>query len=356
MARKLQWLEVMRGAAACWVLLYHANESVIVFVSPSGGQGALFKNGSLGVDFFFVLSGFIIAYSCNRLLASGRGFADYLSARLVRIYVPYLPAGIGILCLYALFPHLSASARVPGVFTSLTLLPSAHPPALGVAWTLLHEIIFYAFFSVIFFSRTALWLLMAAWVVAIGWCASQGIPLTLGQGLEPLLAPINLLFPLGVAVYYAIRNGVSQRVAVAAVAVGAVVVPAEACLSQPNRWLLALGFAAFVVAASSAWAQRWQPPRWLLLLGTASYSIYLIHAATVSICVRIFRRFLPDAGPFVSFIGFAVLGLAAGLLYYFVYERHALAIVRRVLAARRDDGGAGGIDAPISQPQRETVK
>jgi exopolysaccharide production protein ExoZ len=339
----------MRGLAACWVLAYHANESVIVFVSPTGGQGAWAKNGSLGVDFFFVLSGFIIAYSCHRILESGRGFVDYAKARLIRIYVPYLPAGIGILFLYALFPHLSAATRSsPGLLTSLTLLPSNHPPALGVAWTLMHEIIFYAFFSLIFFSRAALWILMASWVALIVYYASLGLPLTLGQGLEPVLAPINLLFPLGVAVYYATRKGVATWMAVPAVVLGIIVVLFEVCQQQPNRLLLALGFALLVAAASSAWAQRWHPGRWVLLLGTASYSIYLIHASTISIALRGFRRFAPDAGPFLTFLGLALVGLAAGLVYYFVYERHALVIAQRLFTPKKRKDAAGiGIIEPL---------
>lgn len=341
MVKKLQWLETMRGLAACWVLAYHANESVIVFISPLGGQGAWVKNGSLGVDFFFVLSGFIIAYSCHRILESGRGFADYAKARLIRIYVPYLPAGIGILLLYALFPDLSASGRTPGLFTSLTLLPSYHQPALGVAWTLTHEIIFYAFFSLIFFSRVALWILLGSWVALILYYTSLRLPLTIGQGLEPLLSPINLLFPLGVVVYYATRKGVAGWMAVAATVLGTIVVLFEACQQHPDRLLLALGFAALVAAASSAWAQRWHPGRWMLVLGTASYSIYLINASTISFAVRGFRRFAPDAGLLLTFLGLALVGLAAGLAYYFVYERHALVIAQRLFAPKKGEAAAG---------------
>ena len=327
MTSKLQWLEVMRGVAACWVLVYHANLSVTNFIDPGGGGHNLISNGYLSVDFFFVLSGFIIAYSSNRLLETGRGFADYARARIIRIYVPYLPVGIMMFLLYILWPNVSAANRSPGLLTSLTLLPSNSPPALSVAWTLVHEMIFYAMFSLFFFSRRALWGLLVLWAVSIGYCAWRGP--SLARGLEYLLSPLNLCFLLGVAVYYLTHKGVAARVAIAAAVIGAVVVLFEAGQQQPPRWLVALGFSALIVGASSATAQRWNPRRWMIALGTASYSIYLSHGPVLSIAVRGFRRVLPDAGSPTALLVISVVALAAGLVYCFVYERHALVVVKR---------------------------
>lgn len=64
--RKMEWLEAMRGFAAIWVLLHHAKQSVDHFAGDMGSK-PWFANGFLGVDFFFVLSGFIIAFSSYRL-------------------------------------------------------------------------------------------------------------------------------------------------------------------------------------------------------------------------------------------------------------------------------------------------
>lgn len=130
--RKLEWLEVMRGGAALWVLLHHAKQSVDHFVADMGAQ-PWFEHGYLGVDFFFVLSGFIIAFASHRLALRGGGLRDYASARLIRIYVPYLPIGIAMYLLYLLLPGLSEGGRTPSLLTSLTLLPDNHPPALSVA-------------------------------------------------------------------------------------------------------------------------------------------------------------------------------------------------------------------------------
>lgn len=130
----------MRGLAAVWVVLHHASLSVSHFIGPLA-HDAVPRNGHLGVDFFFVLSGFIIAHSSAQLVARGQGLRAYVRARLVRVYVPYLPVGVAMLLAYSVFPALSGSGREVGVFTTLTLLPSNVPPALSVAWTLVHEVI-----------------------------------------------------------------------------------------------------------------------------------------------------------------------------------------------------------------------
>lgn len=147
--KKLEWLEAMRGLAALWVLMLHGYLAAKDFAGFRGAQ--VLANGYLGVDFFFVLSGFIIAASSQALVLAGRGLREYASARMIRIYVPYLPIGVAMLALYALLPEVSRGARQSlSVLSSITLLPSDAPPALNVAWTLVHEVLFYTLFSLFF--------------------------------------------------------------------------------------------------------------------------------------------------------------------------------------------------------------
>jgi exopolysaccharide production protein ExoZ len=119
----------------------------------------LISNRYLGVDFFFVLSGFITTFSSHRLVESRKGASEYFWARLVRIYVPYLPVRIAMYVLYVLFPGTSEGDRPSlSVLTTLTPLPSK--PALSVAWTLVHEMIFYMIFSLWFVSLRLFWTVM----------------------------------------------------------------------------------------------------------------------------------------------------------------------------------------------------
>jgi peptidoglycan/LPS O-acetylase OafA/YrhL len=334
MKQKLEWLEAMRGCAAIWVLLHHANQTVSTFIGSSGIDQVVLRNGYLGVDFFFVLSGFIIAYSSNGLLQTGRGVVDYAKARSIRIYVPYLPVGIAMLALYQIFPEVSAGDRSPGILTSLTLLPATSPPALSVAWTLIHEMVFYAIFSLIFISRRVLWVVLVLWATLIAIQFLTRPPLG-REGWGYILSPLNLCFLLGVAIYYLTRKGVPTRIAIVSAMFGLAVLVIEGTRAAPDRWLLALGFAGLIVCAASGWAQKRNPGRIMLLAGAASYSIYLVHNPVLSVAARVMTRFFPALAPVPALLAIGSIALAGGLLYHLLYERRGLALARGYLSGKR---------------------
>lgn len=324
--RKLELLEVMRGLAAIWVLLHHADQSVAHFVGALGGF-PLVSNGYLGVDFFFVLSGFIISFSACRLSESGQGLKEYFSARLVRIYVPYLPIGLGIFILYCFLPGLSQGGRVPSMVTTLTLLPTNSPPALSVAWTLVHEIIFYVIFSLWFVSRRALWSVVAFWVVTI--FVIQFSHIELGRFTLYFLSPLNLYFVLGVSIFMLWRHlAVGAVVAIVAAIAGFALVMSEAMQASPQRIFVALGFALMVVAAASSLAAKVRVWNWLLSLGSASYAVYLVHNPVLSIVIRVVKRLVPDVTPWMAMFMISSIALGAGVVFWRLYERPALRYTR----------------------------
>lgn len=327
-ARRLQWIEAMRGLAACWVVLHHSQKAATAFFGPGTEVQGLY-NGYLGVDFFFVLSGFIIAVSSARLVETGRGLSDYISARAIRIYVPYLPVGIAMLMLYTAMPGISGGTRDElSWLTSFTLLPAKAPPALSVAWTLVHELIFYAVFSLFFVSRRALVAVMAIWCAAI--IASMPYLPSLGRVAGYLLSPMNLCFVLGVCTAWLTRKGTPNAFAVALVVGGLALVGVQALSVDPNRVLVAIGFAALVAAACAPAIAAIAPGRVLLALGSASYAIYLIHNPTISILARAGRHL---ESPLGAHLMITTGGIAAGMAYHYAYEKRALHAARRLAAS-----------------------
>ena len=327
--KKLEWIEVMRGLAAIWVLLHHAQLAVNAFVGVAPSR--LIANGHLGVDFFFVLSGFIIALSCERMILKGTGFSRYAEARLLRIYVPYLPIGITMLALYSMAPSLSEGGRSLSRLTSFTLLPANDPPALSVAWTLVHEMLFYTLFSIIFLSRRVLAVILLVWmliILSVNFCNGE-----LSRFSSYFLSPINLCFILGAVTYYATNNGVRHKIGWGALVLGTILIISQASSQEPQRIALAIGFAALIVAAASDIALNISPNRYLITLGAASYSIYLIHNPIESVAVRM-AKFM-NTTPWIAFGIVAATGLGAGIAYHFVYERKALQIVRSWLASSK---------------------
>ena len=80
MRRYFESLDLVRGIAACAVLVYHTD---FMF----GLRHQLLPGGYLAVDLFFVLSGFVLSLNYQNAIASGEiSFRKYLTVRLARLY------------------------------------------------------------------------------------------------------------------------------------------------------------------------------------------------------------------------------------------------------------------------------
>jgi len=102
---QVQSLQVFRGFAALAVVSHHAALSTNGFVGTLPEPFTTFFNmGHFGVDFFFVLSGFIIMYVHMDDNCTPTALQRYTFKRLSRIYPAYLPVGVALLVLYALIP------------------------------------------------------------------------------------------------------------------------------------------------------------------------------------------------------------------------------------------------------------
>lgn len=309
------------GGAAVWVLLHHAVLTTNAFFSDVNFP--FFARGLLGVDFFFVLSGFIIAFASSRMLAAGKTLGEYFSHRFVRIYVPYLPVGVALYFAYQLLPDLSAADRQIGLLTSFTLIPTTEATALSVAWTLKHELLFYLLFASIFISRTLFFGVMGTWLVAIFFLRQlMAIP-DVGF-LQVLLSPLNLWFYVGMAVFLCPQFCLSRIGYWAGflVLAGALYV---LVINGFSRIYIGLVFAAMIVLFTKVENLEVPAPRFLLYLGAASYSVYLVHNPAQSVIARILPILSESWSPVLAFWAIVGASLAAGIIYFALYEKHAIA-------------------------------
>lgn len=84
-------LDGLRGVAALLVVLYHINEG---FAFASGAPVIDFMNhGYLAVDFFFILSGFVIGYAYDDRWSRGLTLWQFAKRRLIRLH-PMVVAGV----------------------------------------------------------------------------------------------------------------------------------------------------------------------------------------------------------------------------------------------------------------------
>ncbi|MBJ8873571.1 acyltransferase family protein [Citrobacter koseri] len=139
-SNKILSIQYLRGIAAMLVVLFHSTTLI-------GPEWKTFMvNGSVGVDVFFIMSGFIIYYiTSNKSELAPKTFAI---KRLLRIYPIFFIIWLLVSCIYY------ADAKFINVIKSLFLIHvdyNANAPAfkfnlIGPAWTLTYEIYFYVIF------------------------------------------------------------------------------------------------------------------------------------------------------------------------------------------------------------------
>ena len=339
--RPIQSLQVFRGLAALAVVAHHTVLSTEAFIGKVPDLLARVLNlGYLGVDFFFVLSGFIIMFAHMGDESTLSSVGRYSFKRLVRVFPAYLPISIALIVLYAWLPGLSASAdRGYSLLSSLLLLPADGPPALSVAWTLVHELMFYTVFLLFFISRRWLAAGLLTWAALI--LLSQQIWSPTGWFRYPL-SVLNIEFMLGVLAAGVVKTWVSRsRLAhgwgwvpvsgFLVVCLGLVMISGE--LSTYPRLVFAFGLALIIVgSAMREQSSQLYWPGWLLMMGNASYSIYLVHNPLLSVTQRLASRLGLAWGGGMLFG--VVCSVLAGYVYYLVVERPALRFFQNYSKAR----------------------
>lgn len=109
-------LDGLRGVAALTVIWYHVFEGFET--SPLDQK---FNHGYLAVDFFFILSGFVVGYAyddrwAGRRAGGGMRMRDFLKRRIVRLHpMVVLGSVLGAVCVTCIFPvlvYMGASGRI----------------------------------------------------------------------------------------------------------------------------------------------------------------------------------------------------------------------------------------------------
>lgn len=323
----LNSLQAGRAIAAIMVLLHHAAPRTSAFVEqmPASVSAALYL-GYLGVDFFFVLSGFIVYYTTASRPNQGATGLAYAQGRLLRIMVPYLPIGIGIALLYITLPDPGTGSRDWSWFSTLTLFPTDRPPALSVAWTLQHELVFYGLYAAMFFSGR-LWTGLVIWAAAIASAEASG--LALPPLLRTALDPINLEFIFGIIAAWWVHTGRATPAAATFAAAGlCLLLWVGLGAERDQSFLVGLGIAVLIpTLIRTETAGRFTVPQSLVFLGAASYAIYLVHNLALSFASRAVS-IMGVTDWLAGLVASAAMAIAAGVLYYLALERPAMSLAR----------------------------
>ena len=297
----------------------------------------------IGVDFFFVLSGFIIMWIHSSDVGKPGRLSSYATRRWTRIYPPYWCVLIPLSLLYLMFPGAGiASQHDPINFVfSFFLLPNTNPPVLGVAWTLVYEVFFYTVFGVIILTGKRGWLALPLWTAAILLFAFFGDQASWPQNF--FFNSLNVEFIIGIAVakILSVRH---LRYAAVAVGAGLAAFALVVLLSfagiynlSPLSQHLLLGFGGGAIIAGLVEMERSdmiQFGRIAQILGSASFSIYLVHSVIQSWALSATWRLLKHLPNELGWLLLVAVGIGGGLLFHHCVERPLIEFIRRGVTAR----------------------
>jgi peptidoglycan/LPS O-acetylase OafA/YrhL len=351
-------IQVLRAIAALLVVHAHA-------AGPTG-LGLRWVGGADGVDLFFVISGFIIAY------VAALDPSQFMTRRLIRIVPIYWTSTLALYLLVVAMPRLfhTTSSDPVLLVRSLAFLPTASGlhtgdgiphPTLSGGWTLNYEMYFYAVFAVALAgsrpraTRLAVALLLAV-LATIQFTPLRDHPVAYFYG-----HPIILEFAYGIAAFHVVRWVEIRRRMVAgprgepvALVAGAVLGLVALAFNHElfgfaPRWL-ASGIPAFGVVVCAVMLERVHglriTNRWVILAGDASYVMYLIHAYMVFGVLRLVvghPRMTELPGQLVT-LGLMAVSTVAAIAIYRWYEQPILRALKRRFIAR--DAGVIQAAAP----------
>jgi peptidoglycan/LPS O-acetylase OafA/YrhL len=340
----LRTLQAGRAIAATAVLAFHL--SIMMGERRYGGDPAFrdyVLHGNLGVDFFFVLSGFIILFAHEKDIGRPGRWLDYTKRRLVRLYPVYWLYTALFVAAFAVAGGVDAEvptswADIAGT-VSLVRFSAVEPP-LPVAWTLFHEVMFYAMFLLLIVNVRLGIAAFAAWA-AMCLVFFHHIGTLPPTPFNAYTATCNLWFFFGMGACLLYKR---MRTGLAAAAAGVAILLVAATLDLEHiLWplMLVAGFALALAGIARIEARGWlRCPGWLVSIGNASYTIYLTHESIAGVILKIAMKSGAYALLGANAIYMITLGatLALGCATYAAVERPLL---RRLSGLKRSPAHAG---------------
>jgi len=335
---RLRALDGLRLVAALMVAAYHyggrGGEITQSWGSSAQHQFPMlhtyFSYVCLGVQVFFVISGFVICMS-----GWGRPLKSFFASRASRLLPAYWAAVLLVTAVFAL-PAVAYKALSPSdVLVNMTMLqmPLGVDRVLGVCWTLWAEVRFYVLFALCVVlpgaSRRRVIMFCAGWTLAAAITQAAHQPL-----LDVVFMPEYASFFIGGVGLYLVHRDRRDVYAWGIVVVSFLIGQHYAVqslwnASDPHAFahrtslgiVLVVAFGFVAVAAIAVGWLRWANWRWLTVAGALTYPFYLVHEHLGWVVIKVLHRDLglPSAVTFA--LTLASMLTLAWLLNRFVEDR-----------------------------------
>ncbi len=354
---------MLRGLAAMLVVYNHAALFLALWPQSVGGESwlapddATARMGAIGVDLFFVISGFVMALTAARF-SGAHGAGTFLALRFVRIAPLYYLACLAMLAL-VINPGTQVGRET--LLNSITFIPVFDDeryswPVHYLGWTLAFEFVFYAFVAALvatgLSSRPLVLLAMVACVPLAGFAVDIDLAVW-----RVTTNPIVWEFGLGVVAYMIWRRGWLRRLglplalgfgaAVIGIALVLWIAPEDMALLSRGTihgdntilrvlcwgvpaWLCFCTVVAWAGNRPAGGGRAGRLLRWLAkALGDASYSIYLSHLGVVLVLQKLVAR-VPLPADLVV-IGAMIVSAIVGVMVYRAIEAPLLRIGQQLV-------------------------
>jgi len=330
----------LRGIAAILVVMFHVE---------LGTRLHLFDAGYLGVDAFFMLSGFVLAhvYADKFSKWNARTYIAFLKARVARIY----PLHLFMLCVVA-----AAIMFIPG-------LRSSYPDAdqrFGLScfaasalliqnwfhwmpgcwntpsWSLSAEWFAYLVFPVLVFAtqraRKPMTSILLAGLCLLGLTVVLFLKRVPSMSLEggPGMVRMAAEFCCGCFIYRAIKSGLKTAPVVMDI-VAVIGLCASIVAGNDFLCLFAIGLIVLLAAQERGPVARVLAAQWAVFLGEISYSVYLVHWIVLQVTNRTAESMKLEGAAFALWdLGVIALIVAISTVSYRFVEIPARAFGRKV--------------------------
>ena len=304
---------VLRGLAALAVCMFHFSKG---FVAEDSLTRELFRYGWMGVEVFFVISGFVIPFSLLGTSFSFKNYGGFMKKRFIRIEPAYLVSVILVLALNYLSTLVPGYAGAP--FQASMSLVLEHLGYLvrffdnawlnPVYWTLEIEFHYYLLVGLLI----ALWNLKNKNLTIL-----SVLVLVLSAFLKQDILPFFKyadIFVLGIITAFYRREMISlQKYVLALVAISTIIFYNHG-ITISALTILTASFIAFL--------SDWGNYRFLIFLGHISYSLYLIHVPIGGRVINFAKRYNLNELQQVGIIGLAlVISILTAWAFYVFIER-----------------------------------
>jgi peptidoglycan/LPS O-acetylase OafA/YrhL len=319
----LSSLDLLRGLAAVAVCFFHFTHGNKEFLSESNFLYISGRVGFLGVDVFFVISGFVIPYAMYRGNYHIRDFGRFLTKRVVRIEPPYLVSIAMVLALNwisTLSPAYRGAAFAinwPALGLHFGYLNAFfnYPWVNDVYWTLAIEFQYYLLIAMIFPLLVHTVKRYAYGVLLLGAVMSLFI------NEHSLILNYSILFIVGILLFQFHIGYLKKKEFGSCLLIALILL----YVKFDNRYLAAALLPYFFITYFEFHG------RISKFLGNISYSLYLVHIPIGGRIINLCENFVQNEMVRSLFV-FVALGISifAAWLFFIIIEKPFMALSKRI--------------------------